>query len=494
MRFSRFAFRFTVMLALTASAVVAVGGAASPPAKRPNILFCLADDWGYPHASILGDTTVQTPTFDRVAREGVLFRNAHCAAPSCSPSRAAILTGRPVWQLEQGATLLGFLPAKFSVYPDLLAAAGYHVGFAGKGYAPGGLGDRARNPAGPQYKDFAAFLAQRPSGAPFCFWLGSRHPHRPYPWKSGTHDLDKISVPPTLADSAIARQDIADYYAAVETFDREVAGVLAQLEATGEGDNTIVVVTGDNGWPFPGGKATCYDAGTHEPFAIRWPALTSGGRTVDDFTSLADLCPTFLEVAGVSVPVGVSARSLLPVLRSPASGQIDPARDHVLTAMETHVPSRALPDGRLGGYPARSLVTAQFHYLRNFAPDRWPMGDPARDMAALEYAALATKIHAAFADIDAGPAKADLVLRRAEPPVREIYSHDIAHRPARELYDLRADPHELHNLAADPGHAKLVADLDAQLMRELRAAGDPRADGGGDEFDSYTGKAATPSP
>jgi uncharacterized sulfatase len=162
--------------------------------------------------------------------------------------------------------------------------------------------------------------------------------------------------------------------------------------------------------------------------------------------------------------------------------------------METHVPSRALPDGRQGGYPTRTLLTADFHYLRNFAPDRWPMGDPAKNMSALEYPALAAKTRTAFADIDAGPAKADLVLRRGEPTVREIYSRAIEHRPARELYDLRADPHELHNLAADPAHAKVVAELDAQLLRELRATGDPRASGGGDEFDSYTGKSATQPP
>ncbi|MCS7160849.1 MAG: sulfatase-like hydrolase/transferase, partial [Gemmatales bacterium] len=97
-------------------------------AERLNILFCIADDWSYPHASIYGDAVVRTPTFDRIAREGALFTNCYCAAPSCTPSRAAILTGRFPHSLEEGANLWGFLPARYVVYPDLLEQAGYHVG------------------------------------------------------------------------------------------------------------------------------------------------------------------------------------------------------------------------------------------------------------------------------------------------------------------------------------------------------------------------------
>ena len=147
--------------------------------RRPNILFLLGDDWAWPHASCLHYPEVKTPTFDRLAREGVLFRNAHCAAPSCSPSRAAILTGQWPWRLQDGANLRGSLAAKFPVYPDLLERAGYFVGLVGKGYGPGGWADRPRNPAGPGYRSFDAFLAARPKGKPFCFWFGCHEPTGP---------------------------------------------------------------------------------------------------------------------------------------------------------------------------------------------------------------------------------------------------------------------------------------------------------------------------
>jgi arylsulfatase A-like enzyme len=473
-----------LVLFLTASAATAFAAERAP---QPNILFCLGDDWGYPHASILGDKTIKTPAFDRIAREGVLFANAHAAAPSCSPSRAAILTGQPIWRVENGSALLGFLPAKFPVYPELLERAGYRTGFAGKGYAPGKLGDRTRNAAGPEFASFRAFLTQRPAGAPFCFWLGSRNPHRPYKWESGKgKDLTAITVPPYLPDNAIIRQDIADYYANVETFDSQVADAIAALEAIGELDRTVVVITGDNGWPFPRSKATCYDSGTHEPLAIRWGGILHRGRLVADFVSLADLCPTFLELAGVPIPPSVTARSLVSVLRSDRSGWIDPTRDYVLTGMETHVPAHDLGGGKFGGYPIRSILTRDFHFIRNVAPDRWPAGDPPADFRSLTYPPLATKTQVGFADCDASPSKASIILDREQAAMRTHFARDFERRPTWELYDLRTDPHELRNVAGDPAYTEIAALLSEKLTAALKASGDPRASGGGAEFDGYT--------
>lgn len=156
-------------------------------AARPNILFCFADDWSWPHAGAYGDKVVKTPAFDRVAREGFLFTRAFSAAPSCTASRAAILTGQSPHRLEEGGTLHGYLPKKFPVYPDLLEQAGYAVGFTGKGWGPGNFkaGGRERNPAGPPSKSFDEFLKTVPAGKPFCFWFGSLDPHRPYEKGSG---------------------------------------------------------------------------------------------------------------------------------------------------------------------------------------------------------------------------------------------------------------------------------------------------------------------
>ncbi len=459
---------------------------------RPNILFLFADDWAWPHASCLDMPEVRTPTFDRLAREGVLFRNAHCAAPSCSPSRAAILTGQWHWRLGDGVNLRGALPSKFTVYPDLLEQTGYFVGLSGKGYGPGSIADRSRNPAGRSFKNFDAFLAARPKGKPFCFWFGSRDPHRPYRWRSGREaglDPAKVTVPAYLPDNATVREDIADHYAEVERFDSDSAAILASLEKAGELDQTLVVMSGDNGWPFPRCKAGLYDSGTHQPLAIRWPSKVKAGRVVDDFASLADLAPTFLEAAGLPVPPAMTAKSLMPVLVAEASGQVDPQRDHVLTGMETHVPCRALGDGNLGGYPMRSIFTHDFHFIRNFRPERWPAGDPAAG-GMPDYKELATNTRVGWADCDASPSKAWMLLHRDEAATAGLAKSAFDKRPARELYDLRKDPYEMTNLAEDPAYAKVAEELESRLMSELKATGDPRATGHGDEFDRANARPA----
>jgi N-sulfoglucosamine sulfohydrolase len=462
---------------------------------KPNILFLFADDWAWPHASCLGAPQVRTPTFDRLVQEGVLFRNAHCAAPSCSPSRAAVLTGQWHWRLEEGANLRGALAAKFTVYPDLLEQAGYFIGLTGKGYGPGSIADRPRNPAGPAFKDFEAFLAARPKDKPFCFWFGSHHPHRPYRWQEGRRngfDPAKVVVPPYLPDSEAVRDDIADYFAEIEAFDRESGSILAALEKTGELDRTLIVISGDNGWPFPRCKAGVYDSGTHQPLAVRWAGKVRAGRVVEDFVSLADLAPTFLEAAGLSIPATMTAKSLLPLLLSEKSGQVEPQRDHVLTGMETHVACHALPDGSEGGYPMRSIITHDFHFIRNFRPDRWAAGDPAHsEMPSYELLAKDTQV--GWADCDASPSKAWMLTHRDEPATAPFVARAFGKRPARELYDLRKDPYEMTNVAEDAAYANTVQQLEKQLLAELKATADPRASGGGDEFDRHNAPRQTPA-
>jgi N-sulfoglucosamine sulfohydrolase len=371
----------------------------------------------------------------------------------------------------------------------LLEQAGYHVGYINKGYAPGSSRERGRNPCGPRVETFREFMERRPDGAPICFWLGSRNPHRPYDRGAGVamgKDPAGVAVPPYLPDHPEIRKDITDYFTEVEAFDQEVAEVIELLEARGELDQTLFIVTGDNGWPFPRAKTNCYNAGTHEPLAIRWGTRITGGRQVYDFVSLADLCPTILEAAGVPVPDQVTGRSLLPILRSDKSGWIEPERDHVITAMETHVPVRALPDGRKGGYPMRAIITRDYHYIRNFTPERLPGGDPAARMDQLDFEGLATRTHASYSDIDASPTKAVLVLQREDPGIRPFFESVFGRRPARELFDRAADPAQLRNLAADPAYAAVVDELEKRLMAELARTGDPRAHGRGSVFDDYS--------
>lgn len=442
--------------------------AAAPP-KRPNILFAIADDWSFPHAGVYGDKVVRTPAFDRIAREGVLFTNAYCAAPSCTPSRATVLTGQMFYRLGAGANLHSSLAPELAVYPDLLEAAGYHVGFTGKGWGPGDYkkAGRTRNPAGPSASNFQAFLASVPDGKPFCFWFGSHEPHRDYKKGSGVASgkrIEDVSVPPYLPDAPEVRSDILDYYVEVEQFDSQVAGLLADLEKAGRLDDTLIVVTSDNGWPFPRAKTNLYDAGTRMPLAVRWPGRAKPGRTVTDFVGFHDFAPTFLEAAGVAIPPEMTGRSFLQVLASGADGRADPARDRVVTGRERHH-LEARP-GSLG-YPMRALRTDDLLYIRNFAPDRFPAGPPPKHY-----------------DIDGGPTKSYVVDRRDDPVVRPFYDLACAKRPPEELYDLAKDPDQLANVAGRPEYAEAQKRMADALLRYLKETRDPRVVGGAEVFDA----------
>lgn len=456
-------------------------------ARRPNILFAIADDWGWPFAALAGDPVVKTPVFDRLAAKGVLFTNAFASAPSCSPSRAAILTGQWHWRLEEGGNLAGVLPSKFPVFPDLLEKAGYHVGFTRKGWAPGNEtgGGRTRNPAGPRFEDFNSFMSARPKAAPFCFWFGSTDPHRKYDVDSGVKSgmrPESVKLPPWLPDSDVVRRDLCDYYLEIQRFDREVGEILSKIEQIGEAENTLVVVTADNGCPFPRAKATLYEAGTHVPLAIHWPGKAEGGRKVDDLVSLSDMAPTFLEAAGLRPPGEMTARSLLPLIQS---GK-DISRNYVLTGMERHVPSRG---PNRGGYPMRAIRTHDFLYIRNFHPERWPAGDPngfeKPGAQPFTYAQMEDRTQHAFADIDAGPTKAWMVQHRHEPDVRRLYQLAVGKRPEHELFHLRTDPFAMKNVASESAYARDLQSLQQRLMAELKQTGDPRAHGRGEIFESY---------
>ncbi len=451
-----------------AAAVLPLDTLAAPPAlpipERPNILLVLADDWGWGHAGILGDRAIKTPNFDRVAREGVLFQRAYCAAPTCTASRASLLTGQPFYRLEEAANLFGPLDQKFPVYPDLMEEAGYAVGLSGKGLGPGDFkaGGRTRNPAGPEVKDFSSFLDGLPAEKPFCFWFGSNNPHRPYNQHGlkGTTDPVAVTLPPFLPDVPEVRGDVADYYAEVQALDQELGTLLAALEKSGRLDNTLIVVTSDNGMPFPRAKCNLYDSGTRMPMAIRWGARVKPGRVVEDMVSLCDLAPTFLATAGVPAPSGMTGRSLLAILESGKGGVVEAARDQVVVGRERH-----------GGsfYPCRALHTRDFLYIRNHRPELSP------------------------AAADGGPALLYMMDHQADPAVVPMWAAYAALRPAEELYDSRKDPAQMTNVAADPHYAAIKEELARQLDTELLKTGDPRAMGHGDVLDNYPDRGARPA-
>ncbi len=444
---------------------------------RPNVVFAIADDWGWPHAGAYGDQGVKTPTFDRLAREGVLVENAYISSPSCTPSRGAIITGQQFWRLGPAGNLWSVWPSTFPEYPKLMATEGYFVGSYRKGWGPGIHPGTAVSPAGRIYESVDAFFEARPKDMPFCFWFGASDPHRPYRKGAGVESgvqLEEVHLFDHFPDVDEIRSDVADYYFEVQRFDREVGQLIDLLERTGELDNTLIVMTGDHGMPFPRAKGNLYDSGARVPMAVRWKDRIPGGRTVTDFVSTTDIAPTFLDAAGLDVPSEMTGRSLLAILTSAKSGRISADRDHILFGRERHVVAQAAPE--LGGYPARGIRTDEHLYIRNYKPDRWPAGTPDYETA--------QSPNAWLADCDNGPTKWFLWENRNNPAFKKYYDLSFAKRPAEELYDLKKDPGQVVNVAGDPGYLRLRKTLAARLAQGLAAAGDPRIEGRGDLFDA----------
>ncbi len=463
---------------------------------RPNMLIAVADDWSFGHAGAYGCRWARTPAFDRVAREGLLFQRAYTPNAKCAPSRAALLTGRNPWQLKAAANHTCIFPPEFKTYPEALGEKGYFVGKTGKGWAPGKAEDASGKPrqmAGAPFDrhtaepptaaisrndyaaNFAAFLDSAPKDKPWCFWYGSTEPHRAYEYGSGaarggkkTGDLDR--VPECWPDNQTVRNDLLDYAYEVEHFDRHLGRMLALLDERGMAAGTLVVVTSDNGMPFPHNKGQAYHDSNHLPLAVRWPqGIRQPGRRIEDFVSFIDLAPTLVELAAVPwASTGMApaeGRSLVEIFRSAKEGQVVAGRDHVLIGKERNDVGR--PND--AGYPIRGIVKGGMLYLHNFQPDRWPGGNP----------------ETGYLDCDGSPTKTEVLKSRQIPEQKRFWDLNFGRRPAEELYDLRQDPDCVRNLAGEPRHRAAAARLKEQLFRELRRQEDPRVLGQGHIFDQY---------
>jgi N-sulfoglucosamine sulfohydrolase len=507
--------------------------AASGAEKRPNILFLFADDWGrYASAYRAVDgpggisDVIETPNIDKVAQRGVIFRNAHVTAPSCTPCRSSLLSGQYFWRTGRGAILQGaFWDSKIPTYPLLLRDAGYHIGKMFKVWSPGTPADEpyggqkyafekhgrsfnqfsqaatkaveaGKTPAEAKEQlysevrqNFADFLAAKPKDTPFCFWFGPTNTHRKWIKGSGKAlwgiepDALKGKLPAFLPDVPEVREDVADYLGEAQAVDGAIGTLLAEVAKAGELENTLIVISGDHGMPgMPHGKCNLYDFGTGVSLVIAGP-MVKGGRVVDDFVNLTALAPTFLEAGGVAVPDVMTGRSLMSVLTSEKAGLVDPERTWVVTGRERHVESAR--DDMLP-YPQRSLSTPTHHLIINFEPDRWPMGNPYElDGSVTEPTpeALTEDTRITFKDMDSSPTKAWLIGQRNNPQWRPFYELAFGKRPRLELYDTLKDPSEVHNLADDPAHADLRNELEARLMKELTTTGDPRVTGDGKTYD-----------
>lgn len=452
-------------------------------ATPPNVLFIIADDASRHFGQAYGCDWVKTPNIDRLAKQGLVFDNAYTPTSKCAPSRAAILTGRNPWQLEEAANHQPYFPAKFMAFSEVLVKAGISVGSEGKTWGPGDAkladgsarnfgfssGGKKANPrAGGALTDF---LKARTPGKPFFYWFGSANPHRSYKPDSGLAAGKKPSdidhVPAYWPDNDLVRRDMLDYAVEVETYDAEVGSLITALEASGEAKNTLIIVTSDHGMPFPRVKGHTYDEAHHIPFIATWAdGIAKPGTRVADFISFIDLAPTFLELFGVDGMASgmspITGRSFTDLFR----GEPKVVRDFLIIGRERNdVLTR--PGSPAGlGYPARGIREGTLLYIHNFAADRWPCGDPGTG----------------FKDTDASPTKAWAEAAGESDP---YWQHAFGKRPAEQLFDITSDPDCVKNLATDAAFTAKVTSMREKLMAELKKQNDPRVLGQGDVFDQY---------
>jgi N-sulfoglucosamine sulfohydrolase len=498
--------------------------ALAPAAEtRPNILFFFADDWGRfariyaEHGNLAGaNGLLRTPNLDRLAKDGVLFRNAHVNAPSCTPCRSSLLSGQHFWRTGRGAILQGAVwDESIPTYPLLLRDAGYHLGKSYKVWSPGSPADapyggqkHAFEQSGRAFNNFSenatdlvakgatveaaraklleevrgnfkAMLAAKAAGQPFAYWFGPTNTHRAWVRGSGQKlwgldpDALKGKLPAFLPDVPVVREDLADYLGEVQALDAAMGVLLEELDRAGERSKTLIAVSGDHGAPgFPHGKCNLYGFGTGVSLIVAG-ASVQGGRVVDDMVTLPDLAPTFLEAGGVKPPAVMTGRSLWNVLQSDRQGQVDPTRTWVVAGRERHV-EIARPD--YSPYPQRALRTQDHVLIVNFKPERWPLGNPYRLDGTNEptFDEVAQTTFVTLPDDDAGPTKAWFVGARKSPEWSALFEKFYGQRPMFELYDLKADPHEMNNVAESPAYAAVRKEMTERLFTILRETGDPR--------------------
>lgn len=461
----------------------------SEEAKRPNILFIIADDISRTSMGAYGCNYIETPNFDRIAEQGVLFTNAYVTNPKCAPARACILTGRYSWQLEEAANHQPVVPEKWKFYPELLEETGYWIGYTGKGWGPGKYYGK-HNPAGwefneiklnPPYsgisnKDYVAnfktFLDKNEENKPFCFWLGTHEAHRSFEkdsYKKENMDLDKVEVQEFYPDNELIRGDLADYGVEVEYHDMIIGNAIEILGERNMLENTLIIVTSDHGMPFPRVKGQIYDEGFHVAFAARWEGKIKAGRVVSDYINFPDIAPTFLEIAGAGKDAQMTGKSFLNVLLSDKSGRVDETRNFAVLGKERHDLGRIEGDQHSVGYPSRAIRTDDYLYIHNYKPDRWPTGDPEFD----------------YMNCDGSPTKTYLTGLNETNEDYIYYLSSFGKRPADALYDIKSDPDCVNNLSEKQEYKEVMLELKEKMEKVLTEQEDPRVLGNGDIFDFY---------
>ncbi len=429
-----------VVLAACAALFATGTGAA---AERPNILWITSED-NSPYLGCYGDSQAQTPRLDRLAAEGVRYRNAFANAPVCSTARTTLITGMLGCSLGlQHHRSRVAIPERFELYPQVLRRAGYYCTNRSKTDYNVAKRDNIWDESSPR-----AHYRQRPNGKPFfaVFNITSSHESRVAPGAGKSSFRlapEDIQLPPYHPSTPELRRDWANYYDQLAAMDQEVGRLLDELQKLGEAENTIVFYFSDHGGALPRGKRNIHDSGTRVPLIVRFPskwahlAPAQPGQWVDEPVSFIDLPPTLFNLAGVPAPENYHGRALFGPERGPQRdevflfrGRMDERYDHV----------RAIRDRR-------------YRYVRNYAPHR-PWGQhysyPFRVM----------------------PGMGSWYRAYLAGACNDVQSRYWQPKPAEELYDVASDPHEIDNLAGQPEQAARLADMRARLRSAIIATGD----------------------
>ncbi|MFK7778824.1 MAG: sulfatase [Gimesia sp.] len=399
--------------------------AESPPAGKPNFILFIADDMAWDDCGAYGHPKIQTPNLDQLAKDGMKFNQAFLTCSSCSPSRASIITGR--YPHSTGAHQLHLpLPASQVTFVEKLKEDGYYTASAGKWHM-GTPTESKFDHVTTKLNEWVSTLEQRPKDKPFFMWFAFIDPHRPYQRNSieRPHKIEDVVVPPYLPDTPEVRNDLALYYDEITRLDGVVGRVRETLKKQGADSNTVIIFVSDNGRPFPRCKTTVYDSGIRTPCLIAWPGQVKAGSVCDSLISSVDLAPTILELAGLPVSETFQGKSFKTLLRKPGSK----TRDYIFAEHNWH-------DFEDFG---RAVRSPRFKYIRNFYTDL--PGTPPADAVRSE----------TFVKM--------LQLKGENKLTADQKGSFLTPRPEIELYDLEADPHELHNLAGQKDYQSVQQKL-----------------------------------
>ena len=421
---------------------------AAADAARPNLVVFLSDDHSMLDSTVYGSKEVKTPNMQRIADAGLTFERAFVASPSCAPSRAALLTG--LMPARNGAEANHSKPrAEIKKLPAYLHDLGYEVVSFGKVSHYQHTGDYGFDYfAHDKYHEDIAipegikWLRARKSDRPLAIFFGTNWPHVPWPTEGEGYSADRVTIPRNHVDTPATRTSRMRYLAAIGRMDAELG---AAYDAANEvlGRNTFFLHTSDHGAQWPFGKWSCYDGGIRTPMIAVWPGKIAPGSRTAAMVSWIDILPTLVDVGGGPAPQGIDGRSFAGVMRNP---QLE-HRDRIFTTHSN--------DGRMNVYPTRSVRTSDWKYIRNLHPEYY---------------------YSTHVDIVQGPDSGAYfgtwVEKAKTDPAAAFVVHRYHERPGEELYDLRADPLELKNLASDPKQAARLAGLRAEVDAWMKEQGD----------------------